>query len=141
MAEISIKDWLVNFNRGAYDSKSHFVQIEAGWYDWFCKDSSLASKTKKLGKKLASLVGSPKFDIEKTYVWFKNNCPFIGPLYDDFRIADLETGNTRYTVAYMPKGSHGCQDAHWELYGIDNGFKEPIVEGDWKAVKEWFFEK
>ena len=141
MAEICIKEWLKAFKEGEFDSKSVGVQIEAGWYDWFCSDIALAAKTKMLGGKLATIVGSPKFDIEKTYVWFKNNCPMCGPLYDDFRIADIESGDTQYTIAHLNKGSHRCEKAHWEVWGRENDFKEPLVEGDWKAVKEFFLVK
>lgn len=47
--EISIREWVVRFNDGKYESSDVKTQIEAGWYDWFCKDSSLANKTKRMG--------------------------------------------------------------------------------------------
>ena len=129
MAEISIKEWVKNFKEGRYNSPSRGVQIEAGWYDWFCKDTSLANKTKELGNKLLSILDSPKFDNDKCYVWFKNNCPMLGPLFDDFRIADLESGDTMYTIAHLNEGSHG-EHAHWEVWGRENSFNEPLVNGN-----------
>ena len=140
MSEICIKEWVKKFNAGDYDGKSRFTQIEAGWYDWFCNDSSLANKTKFLGGKLLTLIGSPKLDIENSYVWFKNNCPCTGPLYDDFRIADIESGDVIYTIQHLNKGSHGSAKSHWEVYGRENNFHEPLVNGDWAAVKKFFFE-
>ena len=31
------------------ESADKRVQIDAGWYDWFCKDTSLVNKTKRMG--------------------------------------------------------------------------------------------
>ena len=46
---ISIITWIEKFNNGEFLSKEVKVQIKAGWYDWFCKDTSLVNKTVKLG--------------------------------------------------------------------------------------------
>lgn len=133
MDEINIKTWIENFDKGEYDCPSRLTQIQAGWYDWFCKDSSLANKTKALGTKLKQIVGSKKIDTEKQYVWFKNNCPMSGPLYDDFRIADMESGDTVYTI--VPRSGHTGKA---EVWGRENDFKCPLVEGTWRDVVKFF---
>ena len=104
-----------------------------GFFDWFCKDSSLKNKAKALFAKLKSLVRSGKFDPAKTYVFFKNNCPCCGKLYDDFRICDLDTGDVIYTVS--PSNRVGKAD----VWGEDNDFEKPIVNGTWREVRAWFF--
>ena len=103
-----------------------------GFYDWFCKDSSLKNKAKVLFAKLKSVVRSGKFDPTKTYVFFRNNCPCSGKLYDDFRICDLATGHVLYTVS--PSNGRGKA----EVWGVDNDFEDPLVEGTWREVKMWF---
>ena len=45
-----------------------------------------------------------------------------GPLYDDFRIVDIETGNVIYTV--IPKCGHSGLA---ELWGRENNFEGPIL--------------
>jgi len=47
--EISLRAQLENWKAGKYLYKDIDTQVEAGWYDWFCKDSSLAGKTKTMG--------------------------------------------------------------------------------------------
>lgn len=105
-----------------------------GFFDWFCKDSSLPNKAKNLFAKLKGLVRSGKFDPTKTYVFFKNNCPCCGSLYDDFRICDLETGDVLYTVT--PKEGYRGRA---EVWGVDNDFEAPLVSGTWREVRMWFF--
>ena len=90
--------WIKAYNERKFDSKDTKVQIEAGWYDWFCKDTSLNNKTKKMGNIIKQIKPGGKVDLETSYVWFKNNCPISGPLYDDFRITDIETNNTLILV-------------------------------------------
>ena len=90
--------WIDEFMEGNFDDADVRTQILAGWYDWFCKDSSLANKTKKMGNIIKQVKSGGKVDIENWYVWFKNNCPLNGPLYDDFRFAELETGNVMFTI-------------------------------------------
>lgn len=138
MKEINITEWVKNFTAGMYDSKDVSTQIDAGWFDWFCSQYALAAKTQFLGHKLMTILNSKKFDNDKTYVWFKNNCPVVGPLYDDFRIADLQTGDVIFTIQHLLKGSHGSAKAHWEVYGRENDFAQALVEGSWNDVKKYF---
>lgn len=137
--EMNIKTFAERFVRGDFSSPSRKVQVEAGWYDWFCKDSSLANKTKNLGVKVLSIMDSKRFDKEKTYVFFKNNCPCVGALYDQFSICDIETGDVLFCVQHLlEKGSHGCDHAHWELYDGSVSFHDPVVNGTWNEVKKYF---
>ncbi len=95
---ISLQSWIGSFILGDFDSEDVKTQIQAGWYDWFCKDSSLAKKTKRMGNIISKLREGGKVRFKDWYVWFKNNCPLNGPLYDDFRFADLETGEVQFTI-------------------------------------------
>ena len=133
MAEISIKQWIENYNSGKYDSQDVKVQGEAGWYDLFCKDESLYCKTKRLAPKVKQLAKSYKVDADNWYVWFKNNCPVFGSLYDDIRFADIKTGDVIYTIAFVKKYGQTV-----ELWGKENDFKHPLVIGDWEDIKEYF---
>lgn len=106
------------------------------WYDWFCRETSLKRKGEALLKKLKVIASSDKFDNDKCYVFFKNNCPCYGNLYDDFRICDKETGDVLYCV--VPKSGFKRDEGRAQVYGVDNDFKEPLVEGTWRDVKAWF---
>lgn len=134
--EQPISQFIENFKAGKYDSPSRSVQIEAGWYDWFCKDSSLKNKTQLLGKKVIQISKSKKVDVDKNYVFFKNNCPVNGSLYDDFRICSMEEGEVIYTI--VPRSGHKCYNNRAEVWGRENDFEEPLVTGTWKDVKEFF---
>lgn len=133
MAEISIRQWIENYNSGKYDSQDVKVQCEAGWYDWFCRDESLCGKTKRLAPKVKQLAKSSKVDVDNWYVWFKNNCPVFGSLYDDIRFADIKTGDVIYTIAFVKKYGQTV-----ELWSKENNFKHPLVIGDWEDIKEYF---
>lgn len=133
MAEISIKQWIENYNSGKYDSQDVKVQCEAGWYDWFCRDKSLWGKTKRLAPKVKQLAKSSKIDVDNWYVWFKNNYPMFGSLYDDIHFTDIKTGDTIYTIAFVKKDEQTV-----ELWGKENNFKCPLVTGHWKDIKKYF---
>ena len=80
------------------------------FYDWFCKDSSLERKATALFPKVKKFIAAnPDIDILSTYVFFKNNCPGRGSLYDDFRICN--ENEVIYTV--IPKCSHSGQAEIW----------------------------
>lgn len=132
---MNIKSWIERFDNGEFDSPLRLTQCNAGWFDWFYKDSSLTEKTKALGKKLKQIADSKKINKEKQYVWFNNNCPACGPQYDDFRIADIESGGTVYII--VPRSGHTGKA---EVWGRENDFQEPIVSGTWRDVVKFFNE-
>lgn len=135
---ISINEWINKFLSGEFDSQDVRVQIQAGWYDWFCKDSSLASKTKKMGNIIRQVKRGGKVNLDDWYVWFKNNCPLNGPLYDDFRFASLETGDVQFTIQI-----NCCWNKHrYAVYGRtpdgEGHWDEPLFESDsLKDLVKW----
>ena len=144
---ISIKEWINRFLSGEFDKKDSFsedikTQIQAGWYDWFCKDSSLAAKTKKMGNIVRQIKSGGKVNLDNWYVWFKNNCPLNGPLYDDFRFAKLDTGDVQMTIQI-----NCCWNKHrysvWGRRGENKEFEHenPLFETDsLKDLVKWFNE-
>lgn len=136
---ISINEWINKFLSGEFDSQDVRVQIQAGWYDWFCKDSSLANKTKKMGNIVRQIKSGGKVNLDNWYVWFKNNCPLNGPLYDDFRFARLDTGDVQMTIQI-----NCCWNKHrysvWGRRGEDKEFEHenPLFETDsLKDLVKW----
>ena len=140
---ISIKEWIDKFLSGEFDKKDSFsedikTQIQAGWYDWFCKDSSLANKTKKMGNIVRQVKRGGKVNLDDWYVWFKNNCPLNGPLYDDFRFAKLDTGDVQMTIQI-----NCCWNKHrYAVYGRtpdgEGHWDEPLFESDsLKDLVKW----
>lgn len=122
----SVRDWQQEFREGKFDAYDTNVQCQAGWYDWFCKSSSLRNKTYRMGRIINQVKDGGKVDLDKMYCWFKNNCPCAGPLYDDFRFADRETGNTMLTICCNDKR----ENFKYVVYGRSNGFKKPLAEFD-----------
>lgn len=138
--EMTLVDFAERFIAGEFASRDRLTQCIAGWYDWFCSDGALAAKTEYLGNKVLSILNSKKFDKTKVYVFFKNNCPMVGKLYDQFSICDIESGDVLFCCQHLEKGSHGCGKAHWEIYGRENDFKNTLIEGTWNECKRWFNE-
>lgn len=122
MVEINVKQWQENFKSGKYQSGDFATQVNAGWYDWFCKDSSLLGKTNKMGKIIEKITNP--YILENYYVWFKNNCPFAGPLYDNFRFSDLSNQDTQFTICINDKR----ENYRYVVYGRANDFEKPLFE-------------
>jgi hypothetical protein len=131
-----IHQFIKEFDIGNFEDNTVNTQISAGWYDWFCRDTSLLGKTRVLGRKVKQLMKSNKINVDTQYVWFKNNCPMFGHLYDDFRIADMETGDVIYTV--IPSCGHTSSKGQAQVWGRENNFQGPLVTGTWKDVKAFF---
>ena len=83
----SINEVITNPEDLNYDSCWSF-------YDWFCKEQTLERRAKSFISKLKFLVKEGIIDGDKVYVWFKNNCPLYGNLYDDMRFCTMDKEET-----------------------------------------------
>jgi hypothetical protein len=128
--EMNLIEWERRFDNHEFADPNVSVQCEAGWFDWFCKDTSLRNKTKSLGKKVKQIMKSPKVNCKTSYVFFKNNCPMCGPLYDSFSICDMESGDVLFWVT--PRSGHSGMAEVWD------GKADKEVKGTWKDIKEFF---
>lgn len=112
---MSVVTFVNRFNAGDFDSANVSVQCKAGWWDWFCKDNSLRNRLKPMAKFLESIVYSGRFDPDKTYAFFKNNCPMVGSLYDSMSICNLDGGGVLFWIGFLKKGDHGVKYSRVEV--------------------------
>ena len=127
-SKYTLREQLEAFSNGTILDNSCFY-----FYDWFCRDRSLERKARSLMAKVKKFAKLAKIDVDKTYVFFKNNCPLYGKLYDDFRICDRETGDVIYTIA--PRLGYTSRDGEAEVWGCANKFKEPLFSAkSWKEL-------
>lgn len=137
----TVREFIERFDRGDFNAFDVDTQISAGWYDWFCSTRVLHKKTQKLGKIVKRIAKSDKIDIDNMYVWFKNNCPLYGNLYDDIRFAtngdkDGYDGNV-YVIA--PRVGYKVTPAgkRAQVSDVKNGNFE-AVEGTMRDVYKYF---
>jgi len=144
----SIATFLEEYEAGKYvaekfQSSSRDAQCEAGWYDWFCKDSELARRLKPMAAFLKKIAEGDRFSLTENYVFFKNNCPMVGKLYDSFSICNITTGDVIYWVGFMGEGCHG-QPKHVSVAHIKSWTKSSHPEMIFKTsadAAKWFLRK
>lgn len=126
MQKVNIKTFLENPIENS-DNCSNF-------YDWFCNKDSLENKMLKLVPKLKFFVKEGLVDIDENYVWFKNNCPMEGNLYDDVRFSSLAADGI-INGGFCPKTGHKNKDNKFSVWGwIDGEFCE-IELPSWSDFK------
>jgi len=121
---ISVREWQKLFQAGEFSDKDSATQICAGWYDWFCSDEALAGRLKQIGKVVMGI--TEPFILDNYYVWFKNNCPVCGPLFDDVRFEPLVGERDGKYFVVSKDSPHEKQK--WSLYTERHGFNQPEYE-------------
>lgn len=130
----SIREWQEAFNRGEFDGADVDTQIKAGWFDWFCREQSLGRRLERMAKIVMRIKGAGKVDLDHQYVFFKNNCPMVGPLYDSFSICDRETGDVVLWVGIGDKRA----DHRYEVTGQATDFQKELFSSDsLRELVEW----
>lgn len=134
--EISVREFIQNYEAGKYNDPDKMTMIAAGWYDWFCEDDELKPRLDAMFPRVKQLAQSEKIDTDRMYVWFKNNRPGRGSLYDDFRFGEIETGDVVYIVIHASGQRRNKGRA--ELWGRENDFNEALAEGTWTDIETFF---
>jgi len=136
MANLTVTEFLTKWDNDEFNSGT-ISMIEAGWYDWFCDDKALFNRTKELVSKVKFMVKERYVNPDECYVWFKNNCPMNGSTYDDFRFADLETGEN--ILGCAPASGHtSCKGeaSLWFFPKNKDGFKTFEEPKGWAQMKK-----
>lgn len=125
MKNVNLKTQLESFANGIYLDSDGTESNCFNFYDWFCEDSELEDKSNELFTETGIFVDKFGIDTDNHYVFFKNNCPMSGDLYDSFSICEVESGDVVYWVT--PKSGHTGMA---EICGKANGFNEPLYSGN-----------
>jgi hypothetical protein len=137
--KLSIREFLKKWDANEYDNTRDSM-CEAGWYDWFCPDTALYSRLQKMVPHIRVIANSPRINQDTMHVWFKNNCPGYGKLYDDFRICNVPPTDDESNLYVV-----SMQDGHYksenygksELYDGKVSFCEPAAVG-WDNIYRYF---
>lgn len=111
--KINLKQQLALWAEGKSEDACH------GFYDWFCSDRGLENRAKRLRSSVRTFLkslenaGQP-LNLENHYVFFKNNCPMSGSLYDSFSVCDLEEGDVKFWVT--PRSGHTRAEGRAEIW-------------------------
>ena len=95
---ISLKKWSEMEKSGEFNSPDLDTMIEAGWADWYCSDTSLFNRFKRMRGMIITVAACPFINSEKVYVNLFNSLLSNGNSYDNFTICDLDTERILYFV-------------------------------------------
>lgn len=130
----AIRQWRQNYKAGKYDNNDVETMCEAGWHDWFCKDTSLKNKIKKFTLFINKITND--YILDNFYLYFKNNCPCCGPLYDTIGISPInEDENPEMHMGITIDSPY--EDTRFALYTENNNYENVIETNNKKEIIDY----